>query len=150
MIFAHIRDIGLYRGLGANLSQALDILGGNGLEKQPEGRYAVSGQLYYTVQDYVTKPFKDTVWESHREFIDIQYVAEGVERIAVRSCHDLGVISPYDRTRDIVLYEGSAGDRITLSKGMLAVFFPADAHRPCIAAGRPSMVKKIVIKAAVD
>jgi YhcH/YjgK/YiaL family protein len=36
-----------------------------------------------------------------------------------------------------------------LDAGMFAVFFPEDAHMPCILADGPEAVKKVVIKIAV-
>jgi beta-galactosidase beta subunit len=33
---------------------------------------------------------------------------------------------------------------------MFAIFTPDDVHAPCGAAGKPSVVRKIVLKAAVD
>jgi hypothetical protein len=33
------------------------------------------------VQSYTTKPENETIWESHRRYIDVQYVVRGSERM---------------------------------------------------------------------
>lgn len=150
MIYTHINDVRRYRGIGRVLDQALDLLERIAFEEQPEGRYIVSEKLFYTRENYETKPVEETAWESHLKYIDIQYIVEGVERMSVRNSKDLSVKYPYDEEKDIIFYEGAADDQITLSKGMAAILFPTDVHRPCIAAGLPSGVKKIIIKAAAN
>jgi YhcH/YjgK/YiaL family protein len=41
------------------------------------------------------------------------------------------------------------GDYVTVGAGSFVIFFPEDAHMPCMAAGEPAKVKKVVVKVAV-
>ena len=39
---------------------------------------------------------------------------------------------------------------VTIRAGMFAIFGPEDVHSPCHVAGQPGLVRKVVVKAAVD
>ena len=41
------------------------------------------------------------------------------------------------------------GDRVTATAGTFVVFYPHDAHMPGLALGKPSPVRKVVVKVAV-
>jgi YhcH/YjgK/YiaL family protein len=55
----------------------------------------------------------------------------------------------YSAERDVAFYTGQ-GDWLTLAAGMFAVFFPQDVHRPGAQAGPPTVVKKVVMKVALQ
>ena len=56
---------------------------------------------------------------------------------------------PYDGARDVAFFEPGS-EFVTVRAGMFAIFGPEDVHSPCHAAGSPMMVRKVVVKAAVD
>ena len=47
--------------------------------------------------------------------------------------------------RDIQLFRGE-GLSLDCRKGMFAVFFPEDAHQPCVAPAEPAKIRKVVVK----
>jgi YhcH/YjgK/YiaL family protein len=100
------------------------------------------------VQQYQTKPLAEGKWESHRKYIDVQYVEEGVERIGWTPVAGLTVTEPYDEAKDIAFYQGD-GDFVTVPAGSFVILFPDDAHMPGIAVDKPSPVKKVVVKVRV-
>ena len=97
---------------------------------------------------YLTEPAEQRKWESHRRYLDIQYLVSGLECIPVAPVGALPVATPYDDEQDVSFYaDGSAPTpSLVLEAGMFAIFFPQDAHRPNIAVTAPVATRKIVVK----
>jgi YhcH/YjgK/YiaL family protein len=113
------------------------------------GRYELDGdRVFALVQRYHTKPREQGVWEAHRRYLDVQYVAAGIECMGVAPLQNLTVTQPYAADNDCELLAGN-GDLVTASASTFAIFFPQDAHMPCLACGEPSPVVKVVVKVAV-
>ncbi len=119
----------------------------------PAGRTDVNDWMYYMVQEYETKPEAQCDYEAHRRYCDIQYIVSGREIIKAAPADRLTVKVPYDEEKDILFLEepdGPGGKTdvtvYELGPGEMAVFLPRDAHKPCVAAGEPGPVKKIVVK----
>ncbi len=149
MIIDSIRNKALYSGLGGGISKALDYLAGKEFAAMAPGRYELEGdRLFALVQRYETKPREKGVWEAHRRYIDVQFVASGVESMGYAPIGSLTVTQPYAADNDCVLLAGT-GDFVTAAAGTFVVFFPEDAHMPCLACGAPPAVCKVVVKVAV-
>jgi YhcH/YjgK/YiaL family protein len=114
----------------------------------PDGRHEIDGDdVFALVSTYATGPATEKRFETHRLYLDLQYVAAGTERILHAPAHGLAVEAPYDEAKDIAFYaEPRASSSLLLRAGDLAVFHPADAHKPgCMAGGRDT-VRKVVVK----
>ena len=85
--------------------------------------------------------------EAHRKYIDVQYVAEGVELMGYVNLHQVKA-GEYDASKDFLLAEGS-GNFLRMPAGTFIILTPEDAHMPGIAVDGPQPVKKVVIKVAV-
>jgi YhcH/YjgK/YiaL family protein len=145
MIFDMLANASLYEAITPRLKIAFDYLRSTDLSTLPVGRIAVDGShVYVMVQEYTTKPLSEGKWESHRRYIDVQYMHSGTERIdfALLNTMKLG---EYVAEKDFQAMSGS-GNPLILVPGSFAVFFPQDAHMPGLAIGEPSQVKKIVVK----
>ena len=105
-------------------------------------------QVFAMHQEYNTKPRSQGFWESHRKYIDIQYVVSGVECMGYANADQL-TAGDYDAEKDLIIYEG-AGSFVLLPAGMFTLFMPQDAHMPQIAVDNPHPVKKVVVKVAVS
>ena len=148
MIIDRLSTPSLALGLTPRLNQALEFLRATDLTAIPLGRHDVDGdRLFALVQEYVTRPPEQCAWESHRQYIDVQYVVAGIERMGYANITTTRVREPYDPARDVAFYEPGQ-DFITVQAGMLAIFGPGDVHAPCGAAGAPGTVRKVVIKVA--
>lgn len=135
------------------MKDALDFMKKVQKEGIADGRYEILGdKVYANVESYETRVFANTRYEAHQNYIDIQYMISGAEEIGVADVNALEVEEAYDPNRDIVFYkESNAGTRYQISDGQFIVFFPEDAHRPCIAVNEtPVNVQKMVIKIAVE
>ncbi len=97
----------------------------------------------------MTRPQEACRLETHRRYIDVQYVVRGRELMGYAPAMLLKPEGPYDAERDVQFHQGRA-DFLLLQQGMFAVMLPSDAHMPGVAVdGQPAAVKKIVVKAAV-
>lgn len=129
--------------------QALEYLRATDMTAVPIGRHELDGdRLMAIVQDYVTKPADQCVWEAHRRYVDVQYVVHGVERVGHAPLERCRERVPYDGERDVALYHPGT-QYVTLTAGMLAILGPDDVHSPGVALGEPLAVRKVVMKAAV-
>ena len=115
----------------------------------PDGKHPIDGdRIVATVQRYATKPEAEKRWESHRRFLDVQFIVSGHERIGYAHVNALAGATPYDEAKDIVYY-ADAPDRtgtLAMEPGHFAIFLPDDGHRPGVAAGASEEVRKIVVK----
>jgi YhcH/YjgK/YiaL family protein len=114
------------------------------------GTYELRGRdLFAIVAEYETRHPEACRLETHRRYIDVQYVARGRELMGYAPVAALEPDGPYDEARDVQFHQGYA-DFVLLREGMFAVMLPEDAHMPGVAAaGDQGRVKKIVVKAAV-
>jgi biofilm protein TabA len=150
MILDYISNASNYAFPNALLRKGLDFLRSSDAASMPVGRIDLAGdQLFAMMQEYSTRPEKECFWEAHRKYIDIQYICAGVEDIGYASLASLKIIEPYDLAKDFVKLAGE-GSVLRIPAGMFAIFFPHDAHKPCMAPnGVVAPVRKIVVKAAV-
>lgn len=102
-------------------------------------------------QVYLTKPRAECFYESHRKFIDIQFVLEGVEAMDVEDIGRLTVTQPFIAERDLIKYADAApAAHLLVRAGEAAVYFPEDGHMPALQAeGKPVLIRKAVLKVPV-
>lgn len=117
----------------------------------PDGNHDIGMGCEARVMSYVTEPAEQRKWESHRRFIDIQWVVSGAERMDVAPIHSLSGATPYDDANDVLFYSHAEAPTtsVVVGAGEFTIFFPADGHRPNIAVSAPAAVRKIVVKVPV-
>ncbi len=149
MITDSLSHIGQYSSVSARLKLAAQFLETNqGKDLQP-GKYPIEGDnVYALVQHYETKPKEKGLWEAHRQYIDVQYMAEGSERLGYIPIDQAEETRPYDRDGDYALFSAS-GDFFTLREGHFALFAPHDVHMPSIQLETVQSVKKILVKVLI-
>jgi YhcH/YjgK/YiaL family protein len=118
------------------------------------GKQVLDGDRQFAGIDvYNTKARTDAKLETHRKYVDIQVLLSGTEVIEIFPKHSLSVSEPYNAERDVEFYKKPEESHATvlLKPGQFLVFFPDDAHMPCLRAGPAAEpVKKVVIKVAVE
>lgn len=110
------------------------------------GRVDLSDEVYAAVSEYTTKNDADALYESHKTYIDIQYVLSGAEYIGLTKDTTLTAIDPYSEKDDIAFYPNQGGDLHKATPRNFFIFFPDELHRPCINDGTNQRVKKVVVK----
>lgn len=114
-------------------------------------------RMIMQVLDLTTKPRSEIRPESHRKYIDVQFLAEGgPEDIGWYPNMGDSVVDEdlFDTPRDICFWKenpAATENIIHMKPGSYAVFFPWDMHMPAQQAGdEPAHLKKIVIKVLLE
>ena len=118
------------------------------------GKYPLEGDALIAIVDgYETKPRNSAKLETHRKYADIQIMISGEEAHEIFPEEGLTVSTPYIPERDVEFYQipKESGIRLVMRPGDFAVYFPQDAHMPCLMTGSaPQLIKKVVFKIVVD
>ena len=149
MIKDTLKNAKNYYSISENLKKGFEWLVKNDLNKLTDGKYKIDGnRLYASIQTYETKT--EANYESHRNYIDIQYMIKGAERIGITDLENCITCIEYDPERDLEFYNINCKEEyLELLEGQFMVFFPNDAHKPSISLKEKSLVKKVVVKVAV-
>lgn len=150
MIFDRLENFPLYLSLHPHFADVLAFLQKGDPGTLPVGRHDVNDRgAFALVSEYATRPLAESFIECHRKYIDIQMLTSGAEAVGIccrSACREL----PYDAEKDFLKLEGPT-DRLTLTPGFFAVFYPDDGHMPMLQlADGPSQVKKVVFKIPIS
>ena len=154
MFFSSITADYTKMGYPKAIVRALDFLKNTDLKALPGGRHAIEGDMMYAnVDDVETKLFETTKPESHRNYVDIQFMVCGEENMGFFV--DKGLVKPLESypERDCYFYANESVDEghIHCPEGYYTVFFPSDIHRPLLAVNdKPIKIRKVVVKVHVD
>lgn len=139
-----------YYNLSENIKKGFIWLESNDLQNLPDGRYEIDKNIVYaSIQTYETKD--DAKYESHKKYIDIQYMIKGCEKIGVTSLDNCSTCIDYDIVKDLEFYNINCTEEfLKLKEGDFMIFFPQDAHKPSISIDSKTTVKKVVVKVAIN
>ena len=138
---------GLYEPMHKGLAAAFEFLRREDLADLPTGRRAIIDDLVYVLISREEGRNGGGRLEAHREYIDVQYVITGDERIGWRAIEGLNPATDYEPARDIQFFHDEPACWLELKPGQFAIFLPTDSHAPL--AGR-GPIHKAVVKVAVD
>lgn len=111
------------------------------------GRIDLSEDVYANFAEYTTQDIEGSVYESHKDYIDIQYVVSGQEYIALNNdTASLTVTKTYDKEKDYMNYAYDGSEMLLADYSRFFIFFPTNAHMPCIKVNEKGKVKKLVVK----
>ena len=66
----------------AAIRTALEWIAGHDIAGMEPGTYELQGRdIYVNIQDITTKPMEECLPERHIDYLDLQYVVSGVERM---------------------------------------------------------------------
>jgi biofilm protein TabA len=131
--------------------QAFLFLKSSDLKNLPVGKQELDGKdLFVTVSEYLSKDKEKARYESHKKYIDIQYVISGKEKMGLTTTENAEIAVPYNEEKDVAFYNFEGGNYILATPSNFFVFFPEDVHRPSIKAEENETVKKIVVKILVE
>ena len=132
------------------IMKALEYIRANG-DSAEDGKAELDGKnLYISFQSYETKDRADCKYESHENYIDVQYVISGEEVMVVTTKDGLREKAPYNPEKDVTFYEDDkAGTEYLLKAGDFVVVYPDDVHMPKVRSGEPCRVKKAVVKVRI-
>lgn len=146
MITDKLQNAKFYYSLGERFKTAFEYLENTNLVSLKNGKYEIYGDnIFVSVQDYETKPIEQGRWEAHKKYADIQFLIKGAEQLGYTDISNLQPETGYDEEKDILFLKGN-GQFTKASEGDFLIFFPQDAHMPCISQEKPVYVKKAVVK----
>lgn len=148
MILDHINNLGNYKNIHPDFSKIAEYVRNNRLDTMPAGRYEIEGtDSFVMIHHYETKNAEEIMWESHRKYIDIQYVLYGAEKMGYMPVGQLTITSPYSEDKDVVFYkEMDEFEAYEVKEGYFVIFLPEDAHKPSCLIDEAKEVKKAIIK----
>ncbi len=148
MILDDLTSAARYYELHAGFRAAFEFLARPDLSSLETGRHELHGdRVFALVNRDAGRGRTGARLETHRKYIDIQFLAAGSEEIGWRPTSECTrVVEPYDEARDITFFADQPTCWIKLPVGKFMIFYPQDAHAP-LAANGPNT--KAVIKIAV-
>lgn len=145
MILDHISNFQIYKSLHTDFEIAFNYLRNTNFNSLDNGKYPIhSDKCFAIVNRYETKSASESFAESHKRYIDIQYIAQGKEKIGIGHLQNFKQIF-FDQESDLLKHEGKL-DFITLNEKHFAIFYPDDIHMPGITDKNSEEVLKVVIK----
>ncbi|MGT2908119.1 YhcH/YjgK/YiaL family protein [Streptococcus dentiloxodontae] len=147
MLYSNVKDFNAADY--AVLAKAFALLKSRDFTQEDDGRILVDEDTYIQVLSYQTQDIRQVPFERHHERLDIHYIAEGREIIAVSADSQIEPASPYNAERDIeFLEEPKHINHIILEKGDFLLIGMDEPHKTngWIEEGHPENVKKIVLK----
>lgn len=86
-------------------------------------------------------------WETHREYVDLQYILGGGEIIEWAPAAKLVADVSYDAATDLQFYAPAPADAsLAMVDGLFVFLFPSDAHKPLVSNGSDRHVHKVIAK----
>lgn len=148
MIFDTLKNIDCYRSLSANMDRALELLANTDFSGQPAGRYEVDGDnVFYMIQEPELREEEDALYEIHKKYADIQFALTDGETILALPTSQIEAWQAFDEAKDIGFSQNSEpGIPLEMNAGSFAIFFPQDAHMPCLRGGDAKKCRKVVFK----
>jgi biofilm protein TabA len=147
MILDKLSRSGHYEPIHHGFAAAFDFLRRKDLAELPNGRREIVDDLVYVLISREDGRNGVGRLETHRKYIDVQFVISGDERIGWRPIEGLKPATEYETARDLQFFQDEPAFWFDVKPGEFAIFLPTDAHAPL--AGRGA-IHKAVVKVAVD
>ena len=111
------------------------------------GKYIVNDDFFFLVQEYENHEEDEMRYEAHKQYIDIQYIVEGEEKVYIASIDDLEIDEEYSQDKDVMFFkEPENACFCVLRAGSYVVLYPKDGHKPGIKVDQVKHVRKVVGK----
>ena len=148
MIHGDLQQSESYRLLPTAFQTAIAFLQQQDLTALALGRHDIDGdRMYANVMSFETAPADTKQAEVHEEYIDLQVLIAGSERIefALPGAHPPA--TEYDVAGDYYLVASMENCcEVVLAPLQFAAFFPAEPHKPGCIAKQAETLKKVVVK----
>lgn len=148
MIIDKLQNAKLY-SFGLAWERAFEFLNSLTPESQ-ERKYVIDGEdIFAIIMSYETSAPDEKIFESHREYVDIQSVITGCERFECDFADELEIETPYDALKEAAFYKRTKQGQITVDihHGTFLMLYPNDAHLAGVKIENSSKhVKKVVVK----
>ena len=110
------------------------------------GKYIFSDDCFINVITVETTEEATKMMEAHVQFVDVQFMLDGEEKIYYTDKAALELGQEYDEKKDRSFYKWTQADEITYKTGEGVVLYQNEAHLPGCAVEKSQTIKKAVIK----
>ncbi len=146
MIVDDLKNFDKYIPLNKKFEKVAEFLKNNDLKNMKSGSYEIDGRdIYVNIDEYKTKAMTDSSPEAHRNYLDIQIILSGHEKIGYANIETAKTVIEYDSERDIEFLTADC-EYVKAFDGRFFVFYPQDLHHPCMTDDVQSEIKKAVFK----
>lgn len=130
-----------------DISKELDDFISKEVKLCGNGTYFLKRGIYVNVEEYFTYAREERTFESHKKYIDYQYIIEGSEVIELAPVNKLRKKTSFDYQKDIDFYWNNyIGEKIFLNSGEGIFIYPETGHMPCLSSSETMKVRKAVAK----
>lgn len=112
----------------------------------PKGITHFNENLYVNVVESNTKEEFDGVFESHNEYIDVQVLIKGQEKMYYGDRRDMKIVKEYDSQKDYELLSSDKYEMVEYNVMQAVVFDVFEPHAPCQAVGKSQKILKAIVK----
>jgi len=147
MIIDSLANLSKYTRSVPHLDTVLAVLKKGLLDDAVVGSYSTDdGAVRYVVSAYDTHEKGVHGYEVHHREADVQLLLFGHEVMDVASSPSLSKRSEYDSSCDAQFFDGKLLTTYHADTSTFVIFFPGEAHEPCISDGQVSSIRKVVFK----
>lgn len=148
MILGHIDDLAQRGDLPCVIRHALQQALEAGAQQLENGTHPIDGErLYMNIMTLTPQAAEEKQGEIHRDYLDIQLVLQGEERIDYALAGLGRECQPYQEEGDYQLCAAMAQpQRLIMTPGMFAVFLPGEPHKPGCISQNSDPIRKVVVK----
>ncbi|MDR0547777.1 MAG: YhcH/YjgK/YiaL family protein [Dysgonamonadaceae bacterium] len=148
MIIDSLKNAAAYESLHPYFKPAFDFIRNSDLTQLAAGKQVIiTDKLIVNISETNLKNPPDAKLEVHNQFIDIQIPVSTAESFGWKqreTCENS--TQAYNAEKDVAFFGDAPSTIFTLQPNEFVIFFPGDAHAPCIGEGT---IKKIIIKVLV-
>jgi len=150
MLATSINLVSKYDYLSEKFSAAYKWLAEHDIKNMEDGKYVITDGVFAMVQRYETIDFSEARFESHKEYFDIQYLADGKESFGMALVKDCKLNESVP-DNDVYFYDTPEFfTKVNLKAGDLIVVPPEEAHQPRACYNNEKMaVVKVVVKVKI-
>ena len=148
MIIGKLKDLSRYIGLSHEIDEAISYVLNTDLLSLEVGRYVLSDDVIVNRQQYYGK--EETFAESHKDYIDLQIVLTGKEKMGYADISNpsVRVMEDYNPEIDLAKFYVNDESVYEMSAESFALIFPEDIHRPGMKVNE-ELIEKVVLKIRV-
>ena len=118
-------------------------------QNTPNGRLDISDKIYFKVMSCETKNGFDGIMERHKDYIDLQVLLSGEERIYYSEKTDGEVVKEYDKDSDYDLIRTREFGYVDYKAFEGVELLPGEPHMGNRCAVKPEKILKVVVKIKV-
>lgn len=153
MVFDRLENASCYYGMGKGIKTVLEFFAAYDPEKHETCPIEIDGdKIVIRRGEYATAPSEKPLFEAHRQYIDVMFVAQGEEAFYYKPLKELSIITKeYDPSIEACLGEiDNDAAFVRFTEGHFAIFMPQDAHCAGQIWKETSKVKKLIAKVHID